>query len=98
TGTGLDERLRYMGVKTVVLAGVSYDGGLERSVRSLTDRGYGVVLVPDACATFDEQLQRNLWSMETGIINVLATADVVDSLRRADAAGVAGSAGGSPVP
>ena len=98
TGTGLDERLRYMGVKTVVLAGVSYDGGLERSVRSLTDRGYGVVLVPDACATFDEQLQRNLWTMETGIINVLATADVIDSLRRAEGAGVGGSAGGSPVP
>jgi nicotinamidase-related amidase len=87
TGTGLDERLRYIGVRTVILAGVSYDGGLERSVRSLTDRGYGVVLVPDACATFDEQLQRNLWDMETGIINVLATSDVITALCGAERAG-----------
>jgi nicotinamidase-related amidase len=92
TGTGLDERLRHMGVRTVVLAGVSYDGGLERSVRSLTDRGYGVVLVPDACATFNEQLQRSLWAMETGIINVLATADVITALRGAQRAGVRGPA------
>jgi nicotinamidase-related amidase len=87
-----------MGVRTVVLAGVSYDGGLERSVRSLTDRGYGVVLVPDACATFDAQLQRNLWYMETGIINVLATADVIGALRGSERAGVGESAGGPPAP
>jgi len=98
TGTGLDERLRYLGVHTVVLAGVSYDGGLERSVRSLTDRGYGVVLVPDACATFDAQLQRNLWNMETGIINVLATADVIGALAWSERAGVGESAGGPPAP
>jgi nicotinamidase-related amidase len=92
TGTGLDERLRHMGVRTVVLAGVSYDGGLERSVRGLTDRGYGVVLVPDACATFNEQLQRSLWTMETGITNVLATSDVITALRGAQGAGVGGPA------
>jgi nicotinamidase-related amidase len=92
TGTGFDERLRFMGVRTVILAGVSYDGGLERSVRSLTDRGYGVVLVPDACAAFDQQLQRNLLQMETGIINVLPTSGVIAALRSAERAGVGGPA------
>jgi nicotinamidase-related amidase len=76
TGTGLDELLRNAGVETVVLAGVSFDGAVEGSVRSLTDRGYGLVLVADACATFDERLQKGLWGMQTGIINVMSTEDL----------------------
>jgi nicotinamidase-related amidase len=81
TGTGLDELLRNAGITTVVLTGISYDGAIEGSVRSLTDRGYGVVLVPDACASFDENLQEHLWNMETGIINVLPTSEVIARLR-----------------
>jgi nicotinamidase-related amidase len=81
TGTGLDELLRNAGITTVVLTGISYDGAIEGTVRSLTDRGYGVVLVPDACATFDVHLQERLWNMETGIINVLPTSDIVARLR-----------------
>ncbi|MDR7418431.1 MAG: isochorismatase family cysteine hydrolase [Armatimonadota bacterium] len=73
TGTGLDEILRNVGVKTVILAGVSVDGSIEGSSRSLTDRGYALVLVPDACATYDEHLQQALWNMQTGIINVVST-------------------------
>jgi ureidoacrylate peracid hydrolase len=81
TGTGLDELLRNARIVTVVLTGISYDGAIEGSVRSLTDRGYGVVLVPDACATFDEHLQERLWNMETGIINVYPASEVVARLR-----------------
>lgn len=87
TGTGLDECLRNSRITTVVLTGVSYDGALEASIRSLTDRGYGVVLVPDACATFDEQLQDRLWNMETGIINVLPAVEVIARLRGVHRAG-----------
>lgn len=76
TGTGLDELLRNAGIDTVILAGVSFDGAIEGSVRSLTDRGYGLFLVPDACATYDEQLQEGLWRMQTGIINVVSTAEI----------------------
>jgi ureidoacrylate peracid hydrolase len=81
TGTGLDELLRNAGVDTVVLTGISYDGAIEGSVRSLTDRGYGVVLVPDACATFHEYLQEQLWKMETGIINVEPSSGVIARLQ-----------------
>ena len=77
TGTGLDELLRNAGVETVVLAGVSFDGAVEGSVRSLTDRGYALVLVPEACAMFDERLQKGLWGMQTGIINVMSTEDLL---------------------
>jgi len=80
TGTGVDELLRNAGIKTVVLAGISYDGGLEGSLRSLTDRGYGAIVPPDACAAFDDRLQARLWKAETGIINVMPAADVAAHL------------------
>jgi nicotinamidase-related amidase len=76
TGTGLDELLRNSGIQTVILVGVSVDGALEGSARSLTDRGYALILVPDACATFDERLQRGLSGMQTGIINIVMAADL----------------------
>jgi nicotinamidase-related amidase len=89
TGTGLDELLRNAGITTVVLTGISYDGAIEGTVRSLTDRGYGVVLVPDACATFDGHLQEHLWNMETGIINVSPASEIVarfEALQHAEVA------------
>ncbi|MEM7129424.1 MAG: isochorismatase family protein [Chloroflexota bacterium] len=70
TGTGLDERLRNLDVEQLILTGISFAGGLEGSIRSASDRGYSVVLVPDACATFDESAQKKLSGMESGIINV----------------------------
>jgi nicotinamidase-related amidase len=84
-GTGVDQLLRNAGVETVILTGVSFDGGLEGSIRSLTDRGYGVVVAPDACATYDEQLQAALWHMETGITKIFSTDDVVNRLALAGA-------------
>jgi len=78
TGTGLDELLRNLGIAHVILCGVSYDGGVESSMRSATDRGYGLVLVPDACATFDEAQQAGLWQMESGTIQVRSAAALAD--------------------
>lgn len=79
TGTGLDEWLRNSGVDTLVLAAISIDGALEASIRSAGDRGYGVVLVPDACAG-PLTLERQLPDYERGIINVRPVSDVVTSL------------------
>ena len=78
TGTGLDELLRNLGIAHVILCGVSYDGGVESSMRSATDRGYGLVLVPDACATFDEAQQAGLWQMESGTIQVRSATAIED--------------------
>jgi nicotinamidase-related amidase len=81
TGTGLDELLRNLGVEHVILGGISYDGAVESSVRSATDRGYGLMLAPDACATFDEAQQAGLWEMESGTIQVKPAAEVVAQVR-----------------
>jgi nicotinamidase-related amidase len=78
TGTGLDELLRNLEIEHVILCGVSYDAGVESTLRSATDRSYGLVLVPDACATIDEAQQAELWQMESGTIQVRSTAAIVD--------------------
>jgi nicotinamidase-related amidase len=82
TGTGLDERLRNLGIETIILAGISIDGALEASIRSAGDRGYGVLLVPDACAG-SQHLERSLWDFEKGIINVKSIQDTIASLEEA---------------
>jgi nicotinamidase-related amidase len=78
TGTGLDELLRNLGIAHLILCGVSYDAGVESTMRSAGDRGYGLVLVPDACATFDDAQQAGLWQMEGGTIQVRSAADLTD--------------------
>ncbi|MBI4279911.1 MAG: cysteine hydrolase [Armatimonadetes bacterium] len=77
TGTGLDELLRNAGIETVIMTGMSFDGAVEQSIRSLTDRSYGLILVPEACAAYDERLQEGFWKMGTGIINVIAAEEMV---------------------
>jgi nicotinamidase-related amidase len=78
TGTGLDELLRNLEIEHVILCGVSYDAAVESTLRSATDRGYGLVLVPDACASFDEDQQAGLWQMESGTIQVRSVVALAD--------------------
>lgn len=78
TGTGLDELLRNLGVEHVILAGISCTGAIESTIRSATDRGYGAVLVPDACVTCDVMQQSELWNKEVGIIQVRSATDMSD--------------------
>jgi nicotinamidase-related amidase len=80
TGTGLDELLRNLEIAHLIVAGVSYDGAVESTIRSAGDRGYGVVVAPDACATFHPELQEELWQMESGPIRVSPSAKIADQL------------------
>jgi nicotinamidase-related amidase len=77
TGTGLDELLRNLGIENLILAGISYDGAIEGSVRSISDRGYGLYLATDACATYLQSLQDWLWEVESGVIEVKSAGDLV---------------------
>ncbi|MFG2297968.1 isochorismatase family protein [Streptomyces sp. NPDC048603] len=51
-GTGLDERLRELGVDTVVVAGLVTTMGVESTARAASDHGYDVELVEDAMSGF----------------------------------------------
>ncbi|MBM3450728.1 MAG: cysteine hydrolase [Armatimonadetes bacterium] len=79
-GTGLVEILRNAGIDTVILAGLSAQGGIETTVRNLTDRNFNLFLPPDAIATYAERLQKGLWGMQSGIINVVSTSLLVNRL------------------
>jgi len=51
-GTGIDQLLRNMDLETLVLAGMATDMCVETTARDAADRGYNVIVVEDAVATF----------------------------------------------
>jgi len=53
--TALDQFLRNMKVETLVMTGCATDACVETTARDAADRGYNVILVDDACATFGEE-------------------------------------------
>ena len=51
-GTGIDQLVRNMGLETLVLTGMATDMCVETTARDAADRGYNVIVVEDAVATF----------------------------------------------
>lgn len=56
TGTDLDLQLRRRGVKTVVVAGIATNLGVESTVRSAYELSYDVVVTEDACTSFTAEM------------------------------------------
>jgi nicotinamidase-related amidase len=56
-GSSIDDTLRRMGVETLVITGVSTNLCVETTARDAADRGYGVVLVDECTADYDERAQ-----------------------------------------
>jgi nicotinamidase-related amidase len=54
-GTGIDQLLRNLKVETLVVAGMATDMCVETTARDAGDRGYNVIVVEDAVATFIEE-------------------------------------------
>ena len=52
-GTGLDDLLKEMQIKTLVAMGLTTNHCVSSTVRMANNLGYEVLLVEDACATFD---------------------------------------------
>jgi len=53
-GSAVDQLLRNMGLDTLVMAGMATDMCVETTSRDAADRGYNVIVVEDATATFCE--------------------------------------------
>ncbi len=51
-GTGIDQLLRNMNLDTLVMVGMATDMCVETTARDAADRGYNVIVVEDAVATF----------------------------------------------
>jgi nicotinamidase-related amidase len=56
-GTNLDYVLRNLDIRTLVISGVVTSGCVELAVRDASDRGFAVVVVEDATATWSPEMQ-----------------------------------------
>ena len=54
-GTGIDQLLRNLGLETLIMTGMATDMCVETTARDAADRGYNVIVVEDAVATFFPQ-------------------------------------------
>lgn len=63
-GTMLEQMLRNRGIETLVLVGVSTDGGIEGTARHASYLGFSPVVVEDAVGSFDKEAhEKALWLM-----------------------------------
>lgn len=83
TGTGLDDTLRLLGIRHLLLTGLSPLGAVEAALRGATDRGYGVLLAPEACAAPTAADQARLARMGAGLIEVVSLAEALGRLAQA---------------
>jgi nicotinamidase-related amidase len=76
-----DAVLGRQGARYLILAGVSANGAVEHTARDAGDRGYGVVVVSDACAADTWELHTHVMTtLAGGLIRVRTTAAVLEML------------------
>lgn len=82
--TGIDTHLKSMGIRNIVVTGVSTNNCVGMTAMEASDRQYGVVLVSDATGTCSDEMQsatektfRRLWG------RVMSTADVLAEMQPA---------------
>lgn len=81
TSTGIDLTLRTLGIDTLICSGLVTNACVEMTARDAADRGYKVVMVDDACLTFDRELHDAcLRAFAIFLGNVRSTAEVLAEL------------------
>lgn len=79
--TGIESRLRAMGITEIVTVGVSTNNCVGMTAMEASDRGFGVVLVSDATGTCDDEAQAAFEAMFLRLWGrVMATQEVIDEL------------------
>jgi nicotinamidase-related amidase len=83
-GSAIDQLLRNMGIDTLIVTGMATDMCVETTSRDAADRGYNVVVVEDATATFVEAHHRAaLSSLARIYAQVWDTEGVISALNKA---------------
>jgi nicotinamidase-related amidase len=78
TGTDLDLHLRRHGVRTLVIAGISTNMGVESTARSGWELSYDIVIAEDACASRSAELHAfAIENILPHIARVVASKDIV---------------------
>lgn len=79
--TGIESRLRAMGITEIVTVGVSTNNCVGMTAMEAADRGFGVVLVSDATGTCDDEAQDGFEAMFLRLWGrVMDTEDVISEL------------------
>lgn len=79
-GGALDGELRGRGIATLVLAGFGAEAAVDSTLRSANDRGYECLVLTDAVAPFDSELEAHVLdsvTMSGGIFGAIATTDAL---------------------
>ncbi len=76
-GTAIDQLLRNMGIETLIVAGIATDMCVETTSRDAADRGYNVVVVEDATATYYAEHHRAALSALSRVFTKVWTTDQV---------------------
>ena len=80
-GTMLEQMLRSKGLDTLILAGVSTEGGIEWTARHATLLGFMPVIVEDAVGSQIESLHHHALEMQRGMFPVMKTQAIIRNLR-----------------
>jgi nicotinamidase-related amidase len=80
--TNLDYVLRNLGVEAVVVVGMLTDQCVDMAVRDGADRGYFMVCVPDACATYSEARHNAALAAFGGYCRSTNTQEMIAELNR----------------
>ena len=81
-GTDLDLQLRRRGIRTIVLAGIATNVGVESTARDAFERGYQQVFVSDALASSSAEAHANTLKFTFSRIGrIRTTQQVLDALK-----------------
>lgn len=80
--TNLDYVLRNLGVDAVIVVGMLTDQCVDMAVRDGADRGYFMVCVPDACATYSEARHNAALAAFGGYCRTTNTQEIIAELSR----------------
>ncbi len=81
-GTPLELRLRAHDIRTIVLAGVATEQGIEMTARHALILGFFVVVADDACASFSAQGHELGLAYLRTAVDVVPAADIAQAWRR----------------
>jgi gluconolactonase len=76
-GTSLDIKLRGLGVEKVLVGGALTNLSVESTIRHGADLGYQMVLVQDACSSFDAEWHRAAVEFAVTHLGEVATTDEI---------------------
>lgn len=82
-GTDLDLQLRRRGIKTIVLAGISTNIGVESTARAAWEHGYELVIAEDGCSTGSTEMQQfAVKNIFPRISRVRSSAEIIAALAK----------------